>query len=142
MDEDQIMRVERELVTADDAAASAIAFAAIVRLGALRAGSTTMLGMAENSFGTEAARYFEIGSRYVAETLPKWFERHDIDDGEIVHGNRLAETLHALVIFGTGQDGDNLHAVAVPGTQITIGQIVEGMLAVHSQRRAKQGEDD
>lgn len=52
---------------------------------------------------------------------------------EISHADRMAETLRALLKYC---EEDRLHIIAVLGTQITIGQIVEGALAVHDARRA------
>lgn len=55
-------------------------------------------------------------------------------DAEEAHADRLAEVLRWVVAW-LPKDESHMHVIAVTGTQITVGQIVEGTLAVHKARR-------
>lgn len=54
-------------------------------------------------------------------------------DGEIAHADHLAEILRFALNWGVNEDCRNL--IAVSGTQITVGEIIEGALARHDLRR-------
>ena len=56
-------------------------------------------------------------------------------EAEQAHGDRLAEMLTTVLRY---MPEDAHHIIAVIGSQITIGQVAEGVLAVHAARRAKQ----
>lgn len=53
-------------------------------------------------------------------------------DDEITHADFLAE---ALVLLFKWIDEDQKHIIAIAGSQITIGQVIDGVLALHEKHR-------
>ena len=72
----------------------------------------------------------------VEPTYSRFADMHVEDqlDAERRHSDHMAEVLRTLKKYLRPDDSVE-HIIAVQGTQITIGQIVEGALALHEQRK-------
>jgi hypothetical protein len=66
------------------------------------------------------------------------FELEREVEAERRHADHIAEVLRTVIKWAG--DIDLLHVIAVSGSQITIGQVAEGALAVHELRRKNAAE--
>lgn len=90
-----------------------------------------MAAMADKVPGVLRVDEFEAMSASIRETETE--AEHWREDA-----CRLAETLAFALKH---LEDDRQHVIAIPGTQITVGQVVAGTLALHASVKAKHGGD-